>query len=155
MPWDSACFYSALFNKKNTLEDLLYEKYKLDKFTEKGGLAPGVLWYRANFHRRYHDVFDVPSQILDQYHWAYQRAQPHEIKELFRHMQFMRDTQDKDHAQSLLDKYCSLYLDDTPNNFLGFAGIREGYQHSNLDYDLGHCAAFIPEDKRKLSSQPL
>ncbi|MFT7528452.1 MAG: hypothetical protein ACI9LY_003614 [Arenicella sp.] len=143
MPWDSACFYSAIFQKQNPAEDVYYEKYRLDIFSEKGGLAPGVLWYRSNFNRAYKDVFDVDLETIDTYHWEYQDSQPYEIKELMVYINFLFSEDTPYLGQAALNKYCDKYLSKTRFKKIGFSAIQDGLKVAPFEVSTTHCSTYI------------
>ena len=143
MPWDSACFYNTIFEKGSSPEDVYYEKYRLDHFSERGGLSPAVLWYRSNFHRIYKDVFDVDEESIEKYHWDYQSSQPHEVKELVVYMDHVSKQFGPEAGQSALDKYCDKYLAHTRYKKVSYANIFNVLESKSVEHDNQHCASYL------------
>lgn len=110
-PWDSTCFYSAVFNTKNALTDVHYEKYKLEKFKTKNGLSPHVAWYRSLFLRTYKNVFEYTDRELDRAHWQLMAVAPNKLEYHTAYLTYLVKQQRP--AQPSLDQYCKMYFKNT------------------------------------------
>jgi len=109
-PWDSACFYSTIFSKENLLQEVYYEKYRLDVFTTKGGLSPNVKWYKSRFYRQFKEHIDISDSQIDEAHWAYMAAQPHKLEEHVGYLKYLSDSRSLPQTQIALDTYCKKYV---------------------------------------------
>ena len=109
-PWDSGCFYSAIFKKENTLADLHFEKYKLDAFMRRGGLSPNVLWYRSMFYRQFQHIFDYTVDDIDQAHWKYMSSIPYKLNSQVAYLQYLMEKRSPEASQQALDLYCKTYV---------------------------------------------
>jgi len=138
-PWDSACFYSSIFKKENTLSSLHYEKYKLDSFTEKGGLSPGIIWYRSVFFRVHKDVFNYTDVQINNAHWDYVKARPHKIRPHVDYLNYLSKNQKHQKAQEFLDLYCYNYMARTPTGKDVIVSLYSLFNEKELKFNLDLC----------------
>jgi hypothetical protein len=138
-PWDSACFYSAIFQSENDFGDLYYEKYHLDLFTKKGGHSPNIKWYRSVFYRQFKDVYKVPDKQIEDYHWAYMRLQPEKIQAHINYLKYLKDQSHGKSAQSELDKYCTRFIRPGGLNAPPIYILESLANQAALDLDMQHC----------------
>jgi hypothetical protein len=109
-PWDSACFYSAVFESDLTLGDLHYEKYRLDLFAEKGGYSPIIKWYRSLFYQKFGDNFEMTEDQIEFTHWELIRSQPYNLQAHAMYLNYLDQQKTPNAAQSALDKFCTQFI---------------------------------------------
>ena len=138
-PWDSACFYSAIYQSKNHISDLHYEKYHLDLFTEKGGHSPAIKWYRSVFFRQFKDVYKISEEQVEEYHWAYMRSQPEIIQAHIEYLNYLKDQSLGKSTQPALDDYCTRFIKPGGRNATPIYILESRVIEANLELDMQYC----------------
>ena len=153
-PWDSACFYGAIFKKDNTVGDLHYEKYRLDMFDAKGGLSPYIKWYKSNFYRLYQHIFEFSNEEIDAAHWDYIRAQPQKLEGQIKYVEYLYKDRSKTSAQKALNQYCDSYAKGN-NRKEALVSLAWHVKENALDLDIRHCYSKSPQLITELTETPI
>lgn len=148
LPWDSACFYTAIYKTENKLEDVHYEKYRLDEFTKRGGLSPAILWYRSVFSRTFQNIFELSNSTVEEHHWDYQSTRPSQTQDMVAYLKYLIDAGRNEHAQANLNKYCDKFISISSYGFIGFNSLQNDMIEQNVKLNLSECEALIPEEHR-------
>lgn len=139
IPWDSGCYYKALYNTEVTYEQLLYEQARLEIFTEKGGYSPFVRWYRYRVNRHYREYYKTSFSELDQLYWGYLETDPGDLTRYVEHLSFLTYSDHKGIAQSSINQYCSRYASSRTDGFTLFSAITQELRKANIELSLKTC----------------
>jgi len=110
IPWDSGCFYSALFEESPTVAQVNYEHQKLSVFHEKGGVAQHLLLYRSIFYRRFKDHFNIGYDSLEKMHKEYTFAKSADLDTQASFVNYLFASGEHKRAQNYIDYYCQYYV---------------------------------------------
>jgi len=111
IPWDSGCFYSALFEDFPTVTQVNYEHEKLNTFYEKGGVAQHLLLYRSIFYRRFKDNFNnVDYDLLEKMHKEFTYANSAQLDTQVSYVNYLYAYNEHIRAQDYIDYYCHHYV---------------------------------------------
>jgi hypothetical protein len=142
-PWDSACFYSAIFQPENILSDLHYEKHHLDLFFNNGGYSPAIKWYRSVFFRKYKDVFDITNDQIAIDHWALMRSQPYNLQAQINYLIYLDQEHPGKKPQSALNEFCTLFVKPGGDNAPPVEALEWLINESDLKLDMKYCKSRI------------
>jgi len=146
LPWDSACFYPALFDGKAHISSLYYEKYKLEIFEQRNGMNPHTLWYRMYFAREFKEPLEYGDNDVDHFYWRYQKTAPHRTEELAKYMNYLLDRDKTELAQNTLDKFCGLYIKKNQYGPLVIQSIGVSLKEYKVaPYNLHQCIGLLGE----------
>ncbi|GAA6139388.1 hypothetical protein NBRC116583_31350 [Arenicella sp. 4NH20-0111] len=149
IPWDSGCYYKALYNTEVTYEQLLYEQARLEIFTEKGGYSPFVRWYRYRVNRQYIEYYKTSFSELDELYWGYLETDPGDLNRYMDHLGYLIHKKHREIAQSSVDKYCTRYASSRTDGFTLFSAITQELRKANIELSLKTCFDSIHPSYRK------
>lgn len=136
-PWDSGCFYQAVYLDAATAGQVNYEKHKLDVFMRKGGFSHSVLWYRSIFFQKYREFLDLDYSDIHRAHWDYTRADPSRADIQIVYLSYLTSNELTGLAQQSLDQYCETYLDQRRDYLI--PAMREVMQEKGVELSLQRC----------------
>ena len=142
-PWDSACFYSAIFESDITLGDLHYEKHHLDLFTEKGGYSPIIKWYRSLFYQKFGYNFEITEDQIEFDHWELMRSQPYNLQAHAMYLNYLDQQKTANTAQSALDKFCTQFIKVGSSDKRPIDNLEWLTNDSKLNLDFTYCRSRI------------
>ena len=139
--WNSGCVYKAYFMDAPSQELILDEQARLKKFSERGGVAADILWYRSVFHQRFQNELRTSFQDIHEMHQRYTRAQHIRIDFQTAYLDFLVRSDLIPLAQTTLDEYCTTYIE--PHRADLVTEIKWRLSRRNLDLSLDTCEAKV------------
>ena len=142
-PWDSACFYSALFKPENTLGELHYEKHHIELFAEKGGYSPIIKWYRSVFYQKFKDIFEVTDDQIEHNHWELMHSQPYNTQAHANYLSYLDQQKSVNTAQPALDEFCTRFIKIGSGDERPLDGLESFTNESKLELDFKYCRSRV------------
>jgi hypothetical protein len=110
LPRTAGCYYQAYFQKNPSVQQLEFERKRLNKYVSSGGAVRHILWYRSVFHQRFDEQDEHTAKKLEAIHRAFTQSAPSDIRQQVSYFIFVKKHYGIEASQRAFDYYCKNYI---------------------------------------------
>jgi len=93
-----------------------------------------------HFSREFKNALNYTNNDIDHFYWRYQKTAPQKNQELVDYLKYLIKNDRFNHAQSTLDKFCSIFI---KKNYYGRVVMNSVdaalYRNKLISFDLNYC----------------